>query len=534
MLPDNDATLFRKVFDQAPEMILLTDAVTGVIVECNAAASKILGWSREELAGRSQRSLHPDIAQQGEFTDSFLASLEDDQAVATQLTARDGTVLDVIVRTTLMEHQGRKLLLGVFHNDTERRRYEKRIWDLSRFPEENPNPVLRVTADGSILFANGVSCSVLEKGGCSLNDTLPEVFRKAIAAALQSGEPQSLDMQHGDRHFHYTLAPIMDAGYVNVYGMDITARKEADQALARSEKRYRIALQAANLGSWDADLVRGEILWSETIESVFGMAPGSFGGTFQDFIDLVHPGDKERVQAAITAALEQDKEYNEEYRIHPPGGVVRWMRGMGAVFRDEQGAPIRMSGVVQDITDQREALSRIEYLALHDSLTGLYNREAFLDHLDKALAQSRRNNKRVALLFLDLDGFKGVNDKMGHLAGDAVLKEVAQRMLGAIRDMDMAARLGGDEFALLLPDLDDMDFAQNVARRILESVSRPVQVQGKECTLSASIGIAVSPDHASDVQSLIKCSDKAMYMVKNSGRNGWATCPLARAAVPAD
>jgi diguanylate cyclase (GGDEF)-like protein len=160
-------------------------------------------------------------------------------------------------------------------------------------------------------------------------------------------------------------------------------------------------------------------------------------------------------------------------------------------------------------------------MATHDALTGLPNRMLFMDRLQVALAQSKRNKNKLAVMMLDLDHFKDVNDNLGHMVGDKLLKEIGDRLTGILRHNDTVARLGGDEFVILLSDLEKMEYAAGVAKVISKSLQKPFLLADQEIISNASIGIALYPDDGDDVESLLKKSDMAMYSVKTRGRNSY-------------
>ena len=184
------------------------------------------------------------------------------------------------------------------------------------------------------------------------------------------------------------------------------------------------------------------------------------------------------------------------------------------VVKDPRGRVGNYAGIFSDITVRKQAEERLRYLATHDALTGLPNREMFQDRINRSLALSRREKKGVAVMMLDLDGFKPVNDALGHATGDYVLQDVASRISDCLRDADTAARLGGDEFAILLPNIPDREAAFPVARRILEAISEPFVFDGRKWTITASIGISFFPEHSEDPESLLKNADTAMYRAK--------------------
>ena len=190
-------------------------------------------------------------------------------------------------------------------------------------------------------------------------------------------------------------------------------------------------------------------------------------------------------------------------------------------------SPIDMGGdegilqIVTDITERKTAVERIMQMATHDELTGLPNRNLLMDRLSQAFANADRNAHHVALLFIDLDQFKAVNDSIGHEVGDLLLKEVACRMVGVVRAQDTVARMGGDEFLVVLPDLVDASHASVVAEKLIAAISQPFSVQGHSLHVGASIGIASYPNDAKDSGTIMKFADSAMYEVKNSGRNSY-------------
>lgn len=191
------------------------------------------------------------------------------------------------------------------------------------------------------------------------------------------------------------------------------------------------------------------------------------------------------------------------------------------VVKNQRGEVINYISLFSDITERKAAEQKIEFLAHYDALTKLPNRALFADRLKLALVSAGRNEKKVALLFLDLDKFKGINDTMGHLAGDILLQSVAARLKSCVRESDTICRQGGDEFMILLPDAESAADVENVAQKIIAAMTTPHQIEGKDLIVAFSVGIAIFPDDAGDSEGLVKCADDAMYRAKEKGRNNY-------------
>jgi len=176
-------------------------------------------------------------------------------------------------------------------------------------------------------------------------------------------------------------------------------------------------------------------------------------------------------------------------------------------------------GIVRDISERKRAEGKLTQMALYDQLTGLPNRTNFFDKLEFSLSHARRNKSVLALLFIDLDGFKKINDTLGHSMGDQLLQEVAQRLRACIRESDTVARMGGDEFTIILNNLDDIESASSLAEKLINSINQPFTLDGKTCNVGASIGIAAYPYHAGSTNNLINAADSAMYQAKANGKN---------------
>jgi diguanylate cyclase (GGDEF)-like protein/PAS domain S-box-containing protein len=297
---------------------------------------------------------------------------------------------------------------------------------------------------------------------------------------------------------------------------DISARKQAEAQLQRSEQRFRNLVELSSDWYWELD---AELRFRE----FGGRHDGEkFKQVLLGKLAWEIPGaEGDSGWAEFRSRLERCESFRDfEYNYTDKQGK-RHICVSGEPLFDADGRFAGYRGVSRDITARKEAEARIEYLASHDSLTGLPNRVMFGELLNHVLASSQRNQRKFAVLFIDLDRFKFINDSLGHEAGDALLREVAHRLKDNLRASDIVARLGGDEFVMLLQDLHGIEQAGRIARKLLSAVIKPIEIQGQECRVTASIGISVFPDDAQDETALMTHADIAMYHAKEEGKNNF-------------
>jgi len=288
-------------------------------------------------------------------------------------------------------------------------------------------------------------------------------------------------------------------------------------------ERFKRSQYFARIGTWDWEVDTQRLYWSEAIYGMFGFQVGQVVPSYELFCSCVHPEDRERVRAGELRCLETGENHDEEYRVVWPDGSVHWLRETGNVVKNVHDATIKMMGVVRDITDEKVSTSQLQQLAHFDRLTGLPNRLMLEQRLSRALEQARHDQTRVALVFVDLNGFKAINDQYGHAAGDQVLSATAQRLQGILRASDTVARIGGDEFVVILeglaPGLDLAEEARRIGEQIFSQLSPPVEVDSHRHSIGSSLGVAMFPDHGGRMDQLLHVADQAMYEAKRSGNN---------------
>jgi len=300
--------------------------------------------------------------------------------------------------------------------------------------------------------------------------------------------------------------------------------RQMTKMLYESEERLKLALSGADEGTWDLDVPSGKINFDSQWGDILGYSDEQERPKYlKEWIALIHPEDKERVLKTIQDHADGwTSEYKAEYRIRTQGGAMRWVMGHGrAVRRNQAGKALRMVGVTRDITMKKEVEDRIWKLAHSDFLTGLPNRPLFYDHLRQAIAHAKRRSQKLALLFIDLDGFKLINDQFGHDTGDGVLQEVANRLRLNIRGEDTVARTGGDEFIVILNGIHRPEDAAVVADKIILALGEQFTTCGNTCSVGGSIGISIFPDDSDELETLVSHADDAMYQAKEKGKNNY-------------
>jgi diguanylate cyclase (GGDEF)-like protein/PAS domain S-box-containing protein len=317
--------------------------------------------------------------------------------------------------------------------------------------------------------------------------------------------------------------PIVDSrGHIThiiEYTRDVTQRKMAEEALRESEERYALAAQGANDGLWDWDLKGNKVYYSHRWKTMLGHEEKEIGDGPEEWLGRIHRDDREQVEAKLAAHLHgQLQNFESEHRILHKDGSLRWVLSRGTAVRDA-GKAYRMAGSLTDITARKTAEEQLLHDAFHDALTGLPNRALFLDRLQHVIESAQRHPDYIyAVLFLDIDRFKVINDSLGHGVGDLLLVEAGTRLHACLRPGDTVARLGGDEFAVLLENIRDATDAADVAERIQKAMAPSFFIQGHEAFVTQSIGIALKSDRYTGSEQILRDSDIAMYQAKAKGK----------------
>ncbi|MFT7558995.1 MAG: diguanylate cyclase (GGDEF)-like protein/PAS domain S-box-containing protein [Flavobacteriales bacterium] len=341
----------------------------------------------------------------------------------------------------------------------------------------------------------------------------------------------------GEYRWHISQAlPVLDntGQVIEWFGTntDVTELKEADLKLLRARKLLDESQQIAKVGGWELDTVSGELFWTAETYHLHDTSPEEFNPTVDAGVSYFLPESRETITAALQAAIADGKDYDLELETYTTKGRKIDIRTTCRVTQ-ENGKTTKLTGIFQDISGQKDAHRELEdanrslahanavleHIAHYDPLTRLPNRTLLADRMQQAMVQNQRRGQSIAVAFLDLDGFKEINDTYGHSDGDDLLIHIADRIKRALRDSDTLARIGGDEFVAVLTELDQPRDCEPLIERMLKAAASPITLKGKTVQVSASIGVTIYPQDGVDAEQLLRHSDQAMYLAKQAGKN---------------
>lgn len=306
----------------------------------------------------------------------------------------------------------------------------------------------------------------------------------------------------------------------------LSERELTTSTMNKLHERLEFSQSLAHVGTWDLDIATGAYLWTDEIYRIFGLKPQEFKATYEDFLSYVHTDDKKMVVDAVNKMINNDTPFNGKHRVIRPSGEVRHVLEKGHVIRDEKGNAIRMIGAVLDITELNQSEEKLKIVAHYDEITQLPNRVLCRQEIENRISHALFNNIKFAILYIDLDNFKSINDTQGHLVGDDFLSEMSQKLSTFNAEGMFLARLGGDEFVIITDygygEEEVSNNAITLAKQLVLSTHIKKSYPNITIDVSTSIGIALYPNHGNNFTSLLSSADKAMYQVKNTGRNNYA------------
>ncbi len=474
MPQDMSHTLYSAAYRASPDAVGITSIKDGRFIDVNPALCNMLGLPREQIIGRTNAEL------QVYATPEERVRLLDELASKGQvhrlriLCQSHGEIVPGTISAVLVEFDSEPCMFFIFH---DMRDYEKAVDQLH-----------------------------------SANRLLQQAGHLAQLGAWEDRRGQG-------------LVYWSDVCY-DIHGVPRSSPLPRDYLSTFVAPEHR-ELEAATLGRWDWDLLHGSITGDSFWHKLNGLEikPAYLSPAGQKrwhWTEIMEPHDVARCNAELQRHIDhpEDGPFDITWQRPGPAGQPRWLRSIGKIVSyDLHGRAMRMLGVCLDVTEQQEQKNTLRQLAHFDTLTGLANRVELAARLNDALQSSRQSTQLMGIAYLDLDGFKPINDRLGHAAGDRLLVLVAKRLQHAMRSNDCAARFGGDEFVLLLNPLNSRAECEAMLQRIMHSISRPYALDGEQVLVTASIGYTLSPDDSSDADTLIRHADQAMYQAKQSGRN---------------
>jgi diguanylate cyclase (GGDEF)-like protein/PAS domain S-box-containing protein len=514
----------------------------GVITSWNRGAEKMYGYTGREVVGRNLSFLLPPERQTEEQSImERILSGQPIECLETQRLTKTGSVLDVSLSVSpIKDASGHIAGASAIGRDiTLRKRSEEQLKLQSAALEAAANGIVITDRHGAIVWANHAFTTMtgyrkeevlgknprLLKSGEQTESYYAELWSTISSGKIWRGELVNRRKDGTTYTEGMTITPIRpNVGAANLthfiaIKQDITGRKRAEEELYRAHQMLQSILNTIPQRVFWKDRNCTYVGCNRAFATDAGLNTSAEIIGKSDF-ELAWSGMADRYRADDKLVMEQGStKLNYDETQSRPDGSLLWLRTNKLPLWDREGKVIGVIGTYEDITERKVAEERVQYLAYYDALTGLPNRTLLQDRLTKALASARRRKDKVALLFLDLDRFKTINDSLGHSVGDLVLKEVAERLKKWAREQDTVARVGGDEFLIVLTAVKDASDAAVAAERLMNAMTAEFVAQGHSVGISCSVGISIFPEHGRDGETLIKNADAAMYCAKESGRN---------------
>lgn len=532
---------YKLLFESNPIPMWVFDRKTLRFLAVNQAAIRQYGYTEQEFLAATIADIRP-----SEDVPALLADVKKREEGLQEPgmwrhRKKNGSLIDVEIVVHSIKYHGMEAMLVAANDVTERKKAEESLSFtaalLKAETETTIDGILAVDDSGCVILINqqmGRHFDIPAEMLKTADDLVlrshvtgqvedPKAFAEKVNYLYRHPDEKSTDevrLKNGKTLERYS-APLLDSkgcyrGRI-WYFHDITTGKQAEAALLQAERNYRTIFENAVVGIFRSTMDGRPLSVNRAMAQLHGYkSPEELLEAVSDAAQLfVDPSQMGELHAAV---VNGGSVCNAEVEIYRKDGSRKWISVNLQGERDEEGNLLFVNGTTEDISARKIAEARVQYLAYFDALTGLPNRALMNDRLAKALPTARRRNEKVAVLFLDLDRFKLINDSLGHTVGDLLLKEVSHRLEGCTRQQDTVSRIGGDEFIILLTGVDE---ASAIASRVASALTAPFEVKGHVLTTSCSIGISMFPDDGDNGETLIKYADQAMYCAKESGRNAF-------------
>lgn len=540
---------FKTIFEQLPAISVQGYNQARQVIFWNHASEVLYGYTREQAMGRQLEDLIIPAPMREAVVDMLTAWHSGGPAIAaSELTRQnaDGQPVDVFSsRVMFTDAQGQPEMYCVDISTAQRRQAEQALRASESFLrtiiDEIPDPLVLKDQQGNFLLCNQATAKLYNTtpaaivgkhdGDFGVPQDLADAMRKNVLDIMARGVADivfedSCDATTGElRHYRSIKKPIKGRDgddQILVLAQDITDVIRVQHQLKESELRLLHVLEVTREGIWDWHLPSGTVHHNRQWYEALGYTEGEIEPSIEVVLALIHPDDLPVMNQRLNELLQGTvTQYNSEHRMVRKDGHAIWVQDRGRVVqRDAQGKPERVVGSYTDISYQKAQQQSLERIAHYDDLTGLPNRVLLADRLHQAMVQAKRRDTRVAVAYLDLDGFKAINDRHGHAMGDRLLADLATRLKLVLRDGDTIARLGGDEFVAVFVDLADVQDSLVLVDRLLEVASHPTVLDDVTLKVSASMGVSFYPQaDDTDADQLLRQADQAMYGAKLSGKN---------------
>ncbi len=542
-----EATLaLNMTLDSMDQGIVMIDA-EGRIQNYNTRFVEFSGLTHQECQGRPLfRTLIDRMIAKGEFA-GMEAEFREWAATEAHVpqnrifdrTRRDGTILRV--QTRILPQGGEVRVLSDITDIVERQRAVEQASRLLEETIENVSQgVMKISADRRIEYFNARVAELLDLPEGLIRRNMP--FRELVEHQMKAGEfagqsdefiqfvcnggvmekYQAYERKRPNgRVLDIRTIPLADGGAVRTF-TDVTEARQREEQLEQAEAEFRSLFENSIVGIYRSSIDGRQIRANPALARLNGFASEEEMLQSGDYLArdwYVDPNRRDEFAEVMEREGRVSDFVSEVYRVRTRERI--WVSESAWIVRDAEGKPLYYEGMVLDATDRKKAESEIQHLALHDVLTNLPNRTLFLEKLGNAIATNRRGQE-LAILCLDLDHFKDVNDTMGHDAGDVLLRLAARRLSRVVPQTGMAARFGGDEFAVILPEVRDRDTVVQLCKNVVHQLSRPYRVRGKRVFVGVSVGVALAPTDGTDPHELLKKADIALYRAKRDGRGTFA------------
>lgn len=535
---------YQKILDLASDGVYILD-LNSKLIECSENVSTMLGYSKKELYTMSLSDIDA-VNNLEKFKETFEHLDNYTNTFKTKHKRKDGSIFDVQVNARLVHYNDTRYIYASVRDISEDKRKEEALllskkrfeqaellgnvgsWEYNietkEFWVSNQSKSIfgLLVADSTSLTAELIENCVPENK--RVHQALLNLIEKGSEYNLKykinpfDGSKSRIVTSIASVKFDEFKNPIKVTGLIQ----DITEKSILQKEIEDEKNRFFLAIEGSKDGLWDWNIETNELFFSERFEVMLGYDIGDLSKTFDDWFGLLHPDDKEQASKNVQEYLDTKGKGNYEntFRLRMKDSSWKWIFSRGKAQFDEDGKALRFVGFNTDITEQKESQNKLDYIAKHDSLTNLPNRFLLSELLRYSMSTMKRNNKKLALLFIDLDGFKEVNDTLGHEAGDEVLITIASRMKKAVRASDIVARLGGDEFVIVITDLNKKEDVVPLIQQLLSDIALSIKYNENTMNVSASIGVSMYPQ-ITDIgnELLLRQADQAMYSAKTSGKN---------------